>query len=87
MHDGISFETDGIPAAVVVLDVFKELAFMKRRQLGRENFEPIILPGYIGVPEVNRAKAEEAYPGVIQWLTQGTLSPKAAQPAAAPVSL
>ena len=83
MHDGITFETDGIPAAVVILDVFRQLAFMKRRHFGCEEFEPVILPGYIGVPEVNRAKGEEAYPGVVQWLTEGTLAPKAGQPAAA----
>ncbi len=87
MHDAITFETDGIPAAVVILDVFKELAFMKRRHFGCEEFEPVILPGYIGDPEVNRAKGEEAYSGVVRWLTEGALAPKASQPVTAAAGL
>jgi len=80
MHDGITFETDGIPAAVVVLDVFRELAFMKRRHLRSEEFEPVILPGYLGDAEVNRAQGEAAYPGVVRWLTEGSLPRESAEP-------
>ena len=80
MHDGITFETDGIPAAVVILDVFKQLAFMKRRHLRCEEFEPVIVEGYLGDPEVNRAQGEAAYPGVVRWLMEGTLTPKSAEP-------
>ena len=83
MHDGITFETDGIPAAVVILDVFRQLAFMKRRHLRSEEFEPVILPGYLGDAELNRAQGEAAYPGVVRWLMEGTLAAKAAQPATA----
>ena len=83
MHDGVTFETDGIPAAVVILDVFKQLAFMKRRHLRCEEFEPVILPGYLGDAEVNRAQGEAAYPGVVRWLTEGTLAPKSAEPTTA----
>ena len=80
MHDGITFETDGIPAAVVILDVFRQLAFMKRRHLRCEEFEPVIVEGYLGDPEVNRAQGEAAYPGVVRWLTEGTPAPKSAGP-------
>ena len=80
MHDGIAFETDGVPAAVVILGVFRQLAFMKRRHLRCEEFEPVILPGYLGDAEVNRAQGEAAYPGVVRWLTEGTLAPKSAEP-------
>ncbi len=80
MHDGITFETDGIPAAVVILDVFKQLAFMKRRHLRCEEFEPVIVEGYLGDPEVNRAQGEAAYPGVVRWLTEGTLARESAGP-------
>ena len=85
MHDGITFETDGIPAAVVILDVFRQLAFMKRRHFGCEEFEPVILSGYLGDAALNRAQGEAAYPGVVRWLTEGAFSPKAAQPATASV--
>ena len=80
MHDGITFETDGIPAAVVILDVFKQLAFMKRRHLRCEEFEPVIVEGYLGDAELNRDKGEAAYPGVVRWLMEGTPAPKSAEP-------
>ncbi len=75
MHDAISFETAGIPAATIVLEVFKELALAKRRQMGRPDFEPVIVPGYISVPDHAREQAELALPGVIEWLTTGAGKP------------
>lgn len=73
MHDAIEIENAGIPAAVIVLDVFKELALMKRRHMGRADFQPVMLPGALTSPEVARAKAGEALEGVVRWLTKGAL--------------
>ena len=53
---------------------------MKRRHLRSEEFEPVILPGYLGDAEVNRAQGEAAYPGVVRWLTEGTLARESAEP-------
>ena len=74
MHDGINFETMGVPAAVVVLNVFKELAYMKRRQLNCERFDPVIIQGLLGLPDVCKKMGEAALPGVVEWLTAGKLS-------------
>lgn len=80
MHDGINFETMGIPAAVVVLNVFKELAYMKRRQLNCEQFDPVIIQGHLGLPDICRQMGEAAIPGVIEWLTAGKLTASPTNP-------
>ena len=73
MHDSVKFEGAGIPTAVVVLDGFKELAMTKRRQLGLEALEPIIVPGSLTSKEVAQEKAAGAVNGVVEWLKHGGL--------------
>ena len=43
--------------------------------MGRPDFEPVIVPGYISVLDHAREKAELALPGVIEWLTTGAGKP------------
>ena len=83
MHDSVTFEGAGVPTAVIVLDGFKELAMTKRRQMGLEALEPIIVPGSLTSREVAREKAEGAINGLVEWLMHGGLerreSPAAAE--------
>ena len=43
----------------------------KRRQMGRPDYEPIIIPGSIATPEDARQRADDAFEGIIKWLTEG----------------
>ena len=70
MHDAVKLEGAGIPAAVIVQEGFRELALMKRRQMGLEALEPVFIPGVLGSPEQARKKGEEASARVVEWLTE-----------------
>jgi hypothetical protein len=43
MHDGISFEGRGLPAAVVVTDAFLHEARVQRAALGMDGLEPVVI--------------------------------------------
>ena len=59
---------------MIIEDGFKELAFAKRRQMGLESLEPVIIPGIMGSREEARGMADGAYPGVVEWLRRGAAS-------------
>ena len=59
---------------MIIEDGFKELAFAKRRQMGLESLEPIIIPGIMGSREEARGMADGAYAGVVEWLRRGAAS-------------
>ena len=73
MHDAITFERAGIPAAVVVEDLFEAAAGAKRRMMGMPELEPVIVPHPLGVAAEAERKGRVAAPSVIAWLTEGTL--------------
>ena len=59
---------------MIIEDGFKELAFAKRRQMGLESLEPIIIPGIMGSREEARGMADGAFEGVVEWLRRGGTS-------------
>ena len=73
MHDAIAFERVGIPAAVVVEDLFEAAAGAKRRMMGMPEIEPVIVPHPLGAADESERKGRAAAPRVIAWLTEGTL--------------
>ena len=77
MHDAVKLESAGLPAAVVIEEGFKELAFAKRRLMGLEALTPIIIPGHMGTREGARQQAEAAVAGIVQWVRHGN---RAAEP-------
>lgn len=59
---------------MIIEEGFKELAFAKRRQMGLESLEPVIIPGIMGSREEARDMADGAYAGVVEWLRRGGTS-------------
>ena len=59
---------------MIIEDGFKELAYAKRRQMGLESLEPIIIPGIMGSREEARGMADGAFDGVVEWLRRGAAS-------------
>ena len=86
MHDAVKLESAGIPAAVIVLEGFKELAYTKRRQMGLEELDPIIVTHVQGSREKFHGLGDEAIDDVASWLTRGTLASAPAKKAAAGAS-
>ena len=68
---------------MIIEDGFKELAYAKRRQMGLESLEPIIIPGIMGSREEARGMADGAYAGVVEWLRRGAASRERSGEAAA----
>ena len=44
MHDGVSLEQLGVPAAVIVTEAFLHEAHVQRAALGMEGVEPAVIP-------------------------------------------
>ena len=44
MHDAVAFERHGIPGVVLVTEVFEQLALQTARQLGLEDYQPLVVP-------------------------------------------
>ena len=70
---------------MIIEDGFKELAYAKRRQMGLESLEPIIIPGIMGSREEARGMADGAFEGVVEWLRRrGTSRERREEVAAEP---
>ncbi len=83
MHDSVKLESAGVPTAVIVQDGFKELALTKRKQMGLEALEPVIIPGQMTSRDVASKKGADAVDDVARWLTRGGSSTGAAEQAQA----
>jgi hypothetical protein len=72
---------------VVILDYFTSLAKAKRRQMGLEALEPVVVPGPLGAGEHAAGRGEMAMAGVVEWITRGSVSPSGEEaPVAGPAS-
>ncbi len=74
MHDAVNLEQVGIPAAVIVEDLFEKAANTKLRMMGMREFEPIVVPHPLGVATEAKHKGQGVVEQVISWLTTGKLS-------------
>lgn len=73
MHDGISLESLGLPAAVIVTTDFVHEAGVQRVALGMPDLEPVVIQHPLSTltEEEIRARAASALPQVIAtWLGQ-----------------
>ena len=71
LDDGLAF-SDAFLARIG--ELLEERAYAKRRQMGLESLEPIIVPGIMGSREEARGMADGAYAGVVEWLRRGAAS-------------
>ncbi|MCH8189745.1 MAG: hypothetical protein IIC80_00145 [Chloroflexi bacterium] len=71
MHDAIAFERAGIPAAVIVEDLFSKAALAKARALGMPDYKPIIVPHPIGGASEAANKGRALTELVVAWLREG----------------
>ena len=71
MHDGISFESAGKPAATIVSETFVPLARAKRSAMNLEEYSFIVVPHPLGDEARIRVKAVAAAPEVVRALTSG----------------
>ena len=44
MHDGMTMEQAGIPAATLIIPPFERLALSKRNSMGFPDYQPVIIP-------------------------------------------
>ena len=70
MHDGISFEKKGIPAAVICTEPFVSSGKAMSKLGGIPNYPFVVLPHPLGslTPEGLREKAMQAAPEVLRIL-------------------
>ncbi len=71
MHDAVQFEKAGIPAVVVVEDVFSQLANAKSKLMGMPDYQPIIVKHPIGTNEEAGKKGREIIDRAVDWLCNG----------------
>ena len=57
-----------------------ELALTKRKQMGLEALEPVVIPGQMTSREVASKKGADAVDDVARWLTKGGSTTEASEP-------
>ena len=72
MHDALSFELNGKPAAVIVEDVFMDLAAGKTKMMGLPEFKPLEIKHPMRSVEDGRTKGKELVEEAIKWLTKSS---------------
>ncbi len=76
MHDGITLERQGIPAATIITTVFANTARAYTRLMGVPNFPYLMCPHPITNVDgaALQARAQELIPGVRSLLINGALT-------------